>query len=110
MSELGFEPGEANAFWVLLIDRSNILTAADRRSVFGQNWTIWAGAPNGRAADYLDFPGGPQADPRYACALDRMMDDGVWNTGLVMSDRNYNANTDCWGLIGQADLWIRVLP
>lgn len=104
------EPGEANAFWVLLIDRSNILTAADRRSVFGQNWTIWAGAPNGRAADYLDFPGGPQADPRYACALDRMMDDGVWNTGLVMSDRNYNANTDCWGLIGQADLWIRVLP
>lgn len=39
-----------------------------------------------------------------------MMDDGVWNTGLVMSDRNYNANTDCWGLIGQADLWIRVLP
>lgn len=101
---------EGPAFWSLLIS-TNILTAADQRSVFGQNWTIWSGAPNGQAADYLDFPGGPQADPRYVCALDRMIDDGVWNTGVVMSDRNYNATTDCWnGLNGQADLWIRILP
>lgn len=102
--------GEGAAFWSLLIS-TNILTAADQRSVFGQNWTIWSGAPNGIAADYLDFPGGPQADPRYVCALDRMIDDGVNTTGLVMSDRTYNASTDCWtGLNGQADLWIRVLP
>lgn len=100
---------EAAAFWSLLIS-TNILTVADQRSVFGQNWTIWSGAPNGIAADYLDFPGGPQADPRFVCALDRMIDDGVWNTGIVMSNSNYTMATDCWSLTGQIDLWIRVLP
>lgn len=102
--------GEAAAFWTLLVSQTNMLTVADQRSVFGQNWTIWSGAPNGIAADYLDFPGGPQADPRFVCALDRMIDDGVWNTGIVMSNSNYTMATDCWSLTGQIDLWIRVLP
>ena len=104
--------GEAAAFWTLLVNQTNILTAADRRSVFGQDWTIFSGTANGRNADYLDLPGGAQADSRYVCSLDRMIDDGVWNTGSVMiQEANvYDVTTDCWALNQQVNVVIRVLP
>ncbi|MDQ7031414.1 MAG: prepilin-type N-terminal cleavage/methylation domain-containing protein [Desulfonauticus sp.] len=102
---------ERAAFWTLLIDRTHILTRADRRSVFGQDWNIWYGAPHGgNNVDWLDLPGGAQADSRLVCALDKLIDDGEYNTGVVQAYDNYDDTTDCWNLSGQTDMWIKVLP
>ncbi|QLG87018.1 prepilin-type N-terminal cleavage/methylation domain-containing protein [Chitinibacter bivalviorum] len=111
---------EQAAFWVLLIDRTNILQSADRRSVFGQDWGLWdgtlsAGGAVAKAGTWLDLPGVPQSDPRLVCALDRAMDDGVWNTGSMRTNGdpaaiNYIATTDCWSLSGQSNFHMVVLP
>ena len=116
---------EAAAFWVLLVDRTNIMTVADRRSVFGQDWGISlnnvgaAGAGASRTGNvgnnYL-FIGQnattAASDMRFVCALDRLIDDGVAGTGLIRSNSgvNYNANTDCWAQPGQATILVRILP
>ncbi|QLI80494.1 prepilin-type N-terminal cleavage/methylation domain-containing protein [Chitinibacter fontanus] len=109
---------EADAFWVLLIDVTNILQSADRRSVLGQDWTVW----NRSGALWLDFAGAANADMRFICALDRLMDDGDANTGVVRdgdpattapyasSSNSYSAATDCWSLSGQANVLIKVMP
>lgn len=109
---------EAASFWTLL-QGTNILTANERRSVFGQDWTVWA---NGNQV-WLDFTGSSNAESRMACALDKMIDDGNSATGIVLNG-DYNAGgsptgvtgqtwtsaTDCWGLTGQANLGIRIMP
>lgn len=111
---------EQQAFWVLLIDRTGILQSTDRRSVFGQDWGIWdgnlqaSGAP-GLAGSWLDIPGVPQSDPRIVCSVDRLMDDGVWNTGKIRTNGdptalNYNLNTNCWALSGQSNFHLLLLP
>ncbi|WP_051534661.1 type II secretion system protein [Deefgea rivuli] len=114
---------EATAFWVALIDRTNILTSAERRSMFGQDWNIWnstgAGNPSfvgaGRpvAGSWLDLPGGAQADPRLVCALDRQIDDGASGSGVIRDADSitiYTPATDCWSLTGQVNVVMRVLP
>lgn len=119
------DANEAAAFWVLLVQRTNILTAADRRSVFGQDWNISddnIGAANANASrtgnrgnNYLyigQAPTDSASDMRFVCALDRLIDDGVAGTGLIRSNTgvNYNANTDCWAQPGQATILVRILP
>jgi prepilin-type N-terminal cleavage/methylation domain-containing protein len=113
---------EATAFWVALIDRTNILTSAERRSVFGQDWDIWnsTGAgnvsfvgANAVSGSWLDLPGGAQADPRIVCALDRQIDDGASGTGVVRdadSTTSYTPVSDCWSLTGQVNVVMRILP
>jgi prepilin-type N-terminal cleavage/methylation domain-containing protein len=111
---------EQQAFWVLLIDRTALLQSSERKSVFGQDWEIWdgtlqAGGAIASAGSWLDLPGVPQSDPRLVCALDRVMDDGVWNTGKMRTNGdpaslNYTANTDCWSLAGQSNFHMLLLP
>jgi prepilin-type N-terminal cleavage/methylation domain-containing protein len=107
---------EQAAFWNLLVGTTNILTAADRRSVFGQDWGISlnnVGAPGVVGNNYLfigNLPAANSADTRFVCALDRMIDDGVNTTGLVRSGAAYGAATDCWALANQTSILIRILP
>lgn len=109
---------EAAAFWVLLTDVTNILQSTDRRSVLGQDWTVW----NRSNGLWLDFVGAANADLRFICTLDRQMDDGNSNTGTVRdgdpattapfasTSNTYTAASDCWSLNGQANILMRVLP
>ncbi len=101
---------EEKAFWYLLIHDTHILSEADRRSVFGQDWNIIYRTFNGVTGDWLDLPGGAQMDVRYMCALDQAIDDGEYNSGDVQASAHYHRNTDCWSLSGQTDGWIKVLP
>lgn len=116
---------EQTAFWNQLVTLSNILTAADQRSVFGQNWNISlnnigaAGVANSATGNignnYLFIgatPASASADARFVCALDRMVDDGVAVSGIIRSGGavNYNAATDCWAQPGQNTILIRILP
>ena len=104
---------EREAFWHLLINVTHILSASDRRSVFGQDWQIWYGTSNGRSGDWLDLPGGNQADIRLVCALDQMVDDGESGSGDVQVHNNsnaYHSDSDCWSLNGQVNVVIYVLP
>lgn len=109
-------PNEQAAFWNLLVGRTNILTAADRRSVFGQDWGVSlnnVGAPGVVGNNYLfigNAPNAASADTRFVCALDRLIDDGVNNAGLVRSAAAYGAATDCWTLTNQTSILVRILP
>lgn len=106
---------EYTAFWNLLYT-TGILTPADRQSVFGQPWNILEGNNPGAGLPYqtnwLDLPGGAQADKRIACALDRMIDDGRANNGSVVTFGNpYNPQSDCWNLPpGQVNIHLKVIP
>ncbi len=106
---------ERTAFWHLLINVTNILSEADRESVFGQPWNILEGnTPGGPLpleTDWLDLPGGSQADERIACDLDRMIDDGEASEGNVITFGDpYDPDTDCWSLDGQVNVHLKVLP
>lgn len=107
---------EQAAFWNLLIGRTNILTAADRRSVFGQDWGVSdnnVAAPGVAGNNYLfigNAPNAASADTRFVCALDRLIDDGVNTAGLVRSATAYGAATDCWTLTNQTSILVRILP
>ncbi len=101
---------ERDAFWHLLINVTHILSEADRRSVFGQNWNIWYNNFGDRSGDWLDLPGTNQMDIRFLCALDRMIDDGNSTTGDIRSSGTYGPSDDCWELTGQVDGWLYVLP
>jgi len=105
---------EEAAFWYELIDKTGILTRNDRRSVFGQNWNIWYGTGNdGVTGDWLDLPGGNQADSRFVCALDQLIDDGRADGGVVQpynAPNLYDENSDCWALTGLCNVIIRVIP
>ena len=106
---------EGLAFWQLLIEVTNILSEADRESVFGQPWEILEG--NNAAAglppetDWIDLPGGLQADVRIVCDLDRLIDDGDPSQGNVITFSSpYDKNDDCWSLSGQVNVHLKVLP
>jgi prepilin-type N-terminal cleavage/methylation domain-containing protein len=107
---------ETEAAWHLLIDVTGILTEADRESVFGQPWDLIGGVDriagiSGSTGTWMDLPGGAQADPRLACSLDRMLDDGVSNTGSIITPgASYTQDTDCWSLSGQVNVHLKVLP
>ncbi|WP_051258665.1 MULTISPECIES: type II secretion system protein [Chitinibacter] len=107
---------ESAAAMTLLMN-TNILTSADVRSVFGQDWVISDAATTqtGYASNtnYLTLTSTATAaaDVRFVCALDRLMDDGVNSSGIVRSaGQNYTATDDCWALSGQVSIGIRVLP
>lgn len=103
-----------------LLQNTNLLSAADIQSPFGGAWgvSMSTNALLGVAGtNYFSMvaAGIPQAsaDPRYVCALDRMIDDGVWNTGNVRSaaPAAYTAATDCWALTGASyAVGMRLLP
>lgn len=106
---------ERTAFWHLLINVTNILSEADRESVFGQPWDILEGNNPGAGlpyqTDWLDLPGNNQADLRIVCALDKMIDDGEANEGSVITFGNpYDSDTDCWSLSRQVNVHLKVLP
>ncbi len=104
---------EQGAFWYLMIDVTGIMPAADRKSVFGQDWDVWYGAIGGLTANWLDLPGGAQADPRLSCALDRLIDDAASATGFIRTDGTaptWTNTTDCWTLSGQVNIVIKILP
>jgi prepilin-type N-terminal cleavage/methylation domain-containing protein len=105
-----------------LLQNTNLLSAADIQSPFGVNWGVSIstnGALGVAGTNYLSLvtaaTGVPQGagDRRYVCALDRMIDDGVWNTGNVRSSAPaaYTAATDCWALTGLPyTIGMRLLP
>jgi prepilin-type N-terminal cleavage/methylation domain-containing protein len=103
---------EAKAFWHLLINVTGILDKNTQQSVFGQDWLIWEKnvSENGNA-NWLDLDGGDQADPRIICALDRMIDDGHNDSGIVTDESNtYTPDTDCWSMSGQGNPKLKILP
>ncbi len=90
---------EYSAFWTLLIDGTGLLTAADRKTITGNNWDITYSNVNGKNADWLKS----SFDTRYICDLDRKIDDGVYNSGIIQAAGrgvNYNTSVDCWSLSG----------
>jgi len=107
---------ETKAFWHLLINVTGLLTRADRKSVFGQEWHLWEGSHRDLPGTWLDLPGGEQADARIVCALDKLIDDGNSEKGIVRCFYNntnikWDENTDCWNNVkGQCNVIIRVLP
>ncbi len=106
---------EATAYWQLLIEATNILSKADRESVFGQEWDMLGADASGgglpEQTSWLDLEGGSQADPRISCAMDKMIDDGYADDGSVRTlDSSYNPDTDCWSLDGQVNVHLKVLP
>lgn len=113
--------GEIAGFWALL-KSTNILTQADQRSVFGGDWNISNNnvgvAGNGPSTtgnvgnNYLYVGGAVNAqnDVRFICALDKMMDDGVPNTGMIRSSGGYTLAADCWAQTGTATMLVRILP
>ena len=127
---------EVTSFYTLLATpaapANPLLPDTDFQGPFGQRWGVIAGGGANTAANttYLAItnianttpsnavaaagaPGYGTVDVRYACALDKMIDDGVPNTGNVRSNAaTYNAATvDCWGLANaQVTLAVRILP
>lgn len=103
---------EAQAFWHLLVNVTGILNQDAQKSVFGQDWLIWEEDVYGNGnADWLDLDGGDQADPRIVCALDRMIDDGHDDSGIVTDESNtYTPDTDCWSMSGQGNPKLKILP
>jgi prepilin-type N-terminal cleavage/methylation domain-containing protein len=105
---------ENAAAWYQLITLTHILNPKDRHSNFGQDWNFWVGSPTGITSHCylktcLDLPGGNQADNAMTCALDKLKDDGINNTGEVRaSPASYNQNTDCWSLNGKTDIWVKI--
>lgn len=112
---------ETAAFWNILVN-TNILTLADRRSVFSADWGISGSnigaAGNGPSAtgnqgnNYLYIGANVNAaqDARFICQLDRLIDDGAPTAGLIRSNGTYVANADCWAQTGTATMLVRVLP
>ncbi|WP_197432958.1 type II secretion system protein [Janthinobacterium sp. B9-8] len=106
-----------------LLQNANLLSASDIQSPFGGPWgitistntTLSGGVAGINYFSLVTAAGAPQAsaDPRYVCALDKMIDDGVFNTGNVRSvaPAAYTAATDCWALTGAPYMvGMRLLP
>lgn len=112
------QANERLAAWHLLINVTQILSANDRRSVLGQDWNLFHGDYYSYSSiTVLDLPGWPDTDVKFVCALDKLIDDGRYNSGKVMhittsapSSNLYNENSDCWGLSGQVEIIMRILP
>ncbi|WP_028454681.1 type II secretion system protein [Chitinilyticum litopenaei] len=105
-----------------ILQTTQILSAADVQSVFGQPWAISPATATASGnfeanTSYLTLPvsavstaPGAQADARMVCALDRAMDDGLPASGAVRSDGSYAASDDCWALSGLLAVGMRLLP
>ncbi|QLG87016.1 prepilin-type N-terminal cleavage/methylation domain-containing protein [Chitinibacter bivalviorum] len=99
-----------------LLQNANILTNADIQSVFGQPWVMSNSADTvanfAANTNYITLTSTntAAADIRFVCALDRLMDDGAPDKGIVRSGGVYSATADCWSLSGQVSMGIRVLP
>jgi len=123
----GLLPGPFEAAAALtLLQNTNILSASDLRSATGNNWTIRnAGAATAAYAGNTNYLFLAAADIRMVCALDRLIDDGVPNTGNVRSNAGigagngqYNSDTaaanpvpDCWALnVANQQVGVRLLP
>ena len=110
--------GEYTSFWSLLVNGTNILSAADRKSSSGNDFflhTWYSGAPS--AATDKTFLVSRHTDIRLACNLDQIADDGNSNTGSIATKdglagtQEYDATTeDCWEKTGQVDSLMQLLP
>jgi len=102
---------EDEAFWHLLINITHILSASDRKNVFGHEWRIIYDTKYGRTGNWLDLPDTMNLDVRFVCALDQMIDDGEPKSGDIRATNGYyNSNSDCWNLSGQINAWLYLLP
>jgi len=99
---------ERAAYWVTLIDMTEILSPSDRGSVFGQDWQVLPLSWSPTRAVY-DLPGGNQVDYNIYCAFDQKFDDGRSNRGQARASRGYDANTDCWQNTSKMDAWRSVI-
>ncbi len=108
-----------------VLQNASILTNADTQSAFSQAWTISDSSAAAVAhfdanANYLTIGGiaTPAVDVRFVCQLDRVMDDGAPDTGIVRSSASkgstaasdYDNSVDCWSRSGQVSIGIRILP
>jgi prepilin-type N-terminal cleavage/methylation domain-containing protein len=101
---------------ITLLQNTNLLSASDLQSPFGGAWgiSISGNATLGLAGvNYLSLTNPATgipivgADARDVCALDKMIDDGVFNAGNVRSSAPaaYTAATlDCWATSAAAAL------
>ncbi|QZA80537.1 type II secretion system protein [Deefgea piscis] len=108
---------------LILLQNTNMLTAADLNSVFGVPWQISvAGAASGNYAANTNYmqPGTGAVDLRFVCALDRLLDDGIPSSGVMRSSAtagavtatgtSYDATSDCWQGATQVTMGVRILP
>ncbi len=98
---------ELGAFWVVMVDITGLLTPAEKKAVSGDDWEVKYSSAEGK--DYILA----SLDLRYACDIDRKIDDGVYNTGNVRiknSTTTYDTTTDCWSLSGVADTGFVIIP
>lgn len=108
-----------------VLQNGNILTLADTQSALGQPWTISDSSAAAVAhfdanTNYLTAGGigNNVADARYVCQLDRTMDDGAPDSGIVRSSAtrgttaagDYDNAVDCWSRSGLVSVGIRILP
>ncbi|GAB2893018.1 MULTISPECIES: type II secretion system protein [Microvirgula] len=96
---------EARRAWTALAS-SGILNLSERNAAPGGQWVL-------RPADgelWLDLA----VDRRFACQLDRLMDDGGSTTGLVQhrgdGATGWRVADDCWALARQGTVTARVMP
>lgn len=90
---------ERAAMWDLLINDTNILSTADRNSIFGVDWDVsYIGGEMYLA--FGDNGNTESAKTAIVCEVDKSMDDGVNTTGLIRSNGVYDTTTDCWSLTG----------
>ncbi len=100
---------EKEAFWNLLI-KTDFLSKNDRKTTLGDIWIVWYGTFHNITGNYLR-PKEDIYDIRIVCALDQKIDDGKWNSGIVMIKRStYFPDTDCWSLSGSTYVRIKILP
>lgn len=108
-----------------VLQNASILTNADTQSAFSKPWSISDTSATAVAhfdanTNYLTVGGiaTNAMDARFVCQLDRVMDDGAPDTGIVRSSASkgstatsdYDNTVDCWDRSGQISLGIRILP
>lgn len=91
-------PSEQQAFWSVLI-RQHLLSEQDKVNAFGKSWRLtFEGGEHDVAGHFL----ATTLPLSHICLLDRQMDDGVANTGILQTNNQaYDAKTSCDGLSKQ---------
>ncbi len=98
---------EYKAFWKLVIDVTNLLTPAERKTVSGTTWDIANATKGNRSGDWIYAT----LDKRYVCDLDRRIDDGDSENGIIYTGGNlYDSTTDCWSLNGTVRTFFYLFP
>ncbi len=106
-----------------VLQNSGLLASADLQNAFNGTWSIStaAGATHfDTGINYLTAGGiaNNVVDVRFVCQIDRIMDDGMPESGFIRSNVNagstaansYDATVDCWKRSGLASLGLRLLP